>query len=101
MIDKKKVIDLFQSKCLLFPETEKEIKEFELFNAVEYENPVDWDYPEAILKRGVQKIQQIRSTSDESLNNEIEELKMVARKGNNLPQHIIDKMKANHKRNDK
>ncbi|MDV3550499.1 hypothetical protein CMU66_18400 [Elizabethkingia anophelis] len=33
--------------------------------------------------------------------NEIENLKMVARKGqNNLPQHIIDKMKKKHRNSD-
>lgn len=101
MSNKKKIIDLFQSKGLLFPGTEKEIEEFELFNPVDNEKPSDWDAPEEILKRGPQKLKQIQAAAENSLNNEIEELRMVARKGNNLPQHIIDKMKAKHKKDDK
>lgn len=102
MLNKKKIIDLFQSKGLLFPETEKEVEEFELlFNSVENENPADWDAPEQIIKRGLQKLQQIKSASEDSLSEEIEGLRMVARKGNNLPQHVIDKMKAKHKKSDK
>ncbi len=101
MPNKKKIIDLFQSKGLLFPETEKEVEEFELFNPVDNENPADWETPEQIVKRGLQKLQQIKSASEDSLSEEIEELRMVARKGNNLPQHVIDKMKAKHRKDDK
>lgn len=101
MSNRKKIIDLFQSKGLLFPETEKEVEEFELFNSIDSKNPADWDTPEAILRRGQQKLKQIRFTGEDSSSYEIEKLRMVARKGNNLPQHIIDKMKAKHKKNDK
>lgn len=102
MSNNKKLIDLFQSKGLLFPTTNKEVEEFEKFNFIEGETPPDWNAPEEILKRGIQKIQHFRNTND-SLNTEIEELRMVARKGaNNLPQHIIDKMKSKlPKKNDK
>ncbi|BFO65360.1 hypothetical protein [Chryseobacterium sp. KCF3-3] len=101
MTNKKKVIDLFQSKGLLFPQTDQEIKDFELLNPIDSEIPADWNSPEEIIKRGMQKIQNIKSISEETLNIEINSLKMVARKGSNLPQHIIDKMKENHKKNDK
>lgn len=101
MPNRKKIIDLFQSKGLLFPETEKEVEQFELLNPAENETPADWDAPEEIIKRGFQKIKRIKSVNEESLNNEIEQLRMVARKGSNLPQHIIDKMKENHKKDDK
>jgi hypothetical protein len=38
---------------------------------------------------------------DADVKKEIEDIKMVARKGqNNLPQHIIDKMRKNHRDND-
>lgn len=98
MSNKKKIIDLFQSKGLLFPETEKEVEEFELFNPVENESPVDWEDPAQIIKRGLQRLQQIKSASEDSLSEEIEELRMVARKGNNLPQHVINKMKEKHRK---
>jgi len=40
-------------------------------------------------------------TKDENIENEINELRMVARKGSqNLSQHIIDKMKKHHTDND-
>ncbi|WP_166333005.1 hypothetical protein [Sphingobacterium chungjuense] len=101
MSNKKKIIDLFQSKGLLFPETEKEVEEFELFNPVDNESPADWDAPEQIIKRGLRKLQQIKSANEDSLSEEIEELRMVARKGNNLPQHVIDKMRAKHRKDDR
>lgn len=96
MSNKNNIRNLFQTKGLLFPETEKEVEEFELLNPIYSETPSDWNSPEEIIKRGIQKIQKIKSLSNEILDNEIEELRMVARKGNVLPQHIIDKMKANH-----
>jgi|SRR5690606_17864227 len=101
MSSKQRVIDLFQSKGLLFPETEAEIGAFELVNNIEHETPADWDNPEEILKRGRQTLKHIKLVNEESLGSEIEELRMVARKGNNLPQHVIDKMKeAQQQKND-
>ncbi|MDD4280557.1 MAG: hypothetical protein PHX74_12575, partial [Candidatus Sumerlaeales bacterium] len=35
----------------------------------------------------------------DEVKNEIEELKMVARKGQNVPQHILDKMTKKHRKN--
>ncbi|HTN37295.1 MAG TPA: hypothetical protein VL053_09485 [Arachidicoccus sp.] len=101
MSNRKKIVDLFQSKGLLFPESEMEVEEFELFNLIDNERPADWDAPEEIIKRGLQKLQQIKSVSGDSLSDEIEALRMVARKGSDLPQHIIDKMRAKHNKDDK
>ncbi|MNU16910.1 hypothetical protein D3C71_50840 [compost metagenome] len=102
MSDKKKLIDLFQSRGLIFPTTAKEVEEFERFNIFnESDTPCDWENPAVILKKGIQKIQQLKTENSEHLKSEIQELKMVARKGSSLPQHVIDKMKANHKKNDK
>jgi len=98
MSNNKKLIDLFQSKGLLFPTTSKEVEEFEKYNFIDDEKPADWEAPEEILKRGIQKLQQFKALNSESIGAEIEELRMVARKGNSLPQHIIDKMKAKHKK---
>ncbi len=98
MSNRNNIRDLFQAKGLLFPETEKDVEEFELLNPIYDEIPGDWNNPEEIIKRGIQKLQHIKSLSNETLDNEIEELRMVARKGNALPQHIIEKMKANHKK---
>ncbi|MFA6830574.1 MAG: hypothetical protein WCR67_07760, partial [Bacilli bacterium] len=35
----------------------------------------------------------------DEVKNEIEELKMVARKGQDIPQHILDKMTKKHRKN--
>ncbi|PWN58432.1 hypothetical protein [Chryseobacterium viscerum] len=101
MTSKKRIIDIFQSKGLLFPETEKEIEQFELLNPIDDECPSDWDTPEEIIKRGIQKLNNINLEHTEDLDSEAEKLKMVARKGSVLPQHIIDRMKGNHKKDDK
>ncbi|MGE9313218.1 hypothetical protein ACLOAU_16330 [Niabella sp. CJ426] len=101
MSDKKRLVDLFKAKGLIFPTTAKEVEEFEKFNIIDLnETPNDWENPEAIIRRGLQKIQKLKTGNSEQLASEIQELKMVARKGSNLPQHIINKMKANHKKND-
>jgi len=39
--------------------------------------------------------------NNEGISNEIQELKMVARKGQIVPEHIIEKMKQKHRKNDK
>lgn len=101
MSSKNNIRNLIKAKGLLFPETKEEVEEFELLNPIYSEIPTDWNAPEDIIKRGIQKLQHFKSLSVENLDNEIEELRMVARKGNVLPQHIIEKMKANHKKNDK
>lgn len=100
MPNKKRIIDLLQSKGLLFPQTEEEVEQFELFNPIGDEKPSDWENPEEVLKRGIQKLQKLNIADNEELGSEIQELRMVARKGSNLPQHVIDKMKAKHKKND-
>lgn len=99
MTNNKKLIDLFKSKGLIFPTTSKELEEFEKFNVIGEEKPLDWDDPTAILKRGIQKLDKLNIDSAESLNKEIQELKMVARKGSVLSQQIIEKMKEKHKKN--
>ncbi|RZK38018.1 MAG: hypothetical protein EOO90_23610 [Pedobacter sp.] len=100
MPNKKQVIDLLQSKGLLFPQTKEEVEQFELFNPTGDEKPADWEAPEEILKRGIQKLQKLEITDTKELGSDIQELRMVARKGSNLPQDVIDKMKAKHKNND-
>lgn len=45
-------------------------------------------------------IRVLRIGKNVEVNQEIEELKMVARKGQEVPKHIIDKMKEKHRKND-
>jgi Ca2+-binding EF-hand superfamily protein len=44
-------------------------------------------------------IRVLRVGKNDEINNEIEELRMVARKGQEVPKHIIDKMKKKHRKN--
>jgi len=41
----------------------------------------------------------LRIIENKEINKEIEELRMVARKGQVLPDHIIEKMKQKHQKN--
>lgn len=100
MADKKKLIDLLQSKGLFFPTTSEEVEEFEKLMFPSDDVPADFENPENIIRRGMQKLDQIKIGNIESLSSEIQELKMVARKGSNLPQHLIDKMTSKHKKKD-
>lgn len=95
MPKKKKLIELFESKGLLFPSSDQEVEAFESMNSIINELPADWDAPEQIIKRGIQKLDQISHENDR-LNSQIESLKMVARNGGEIPQNIIDKMRKNH-----
>lgn len=101
MSNKKRLIDFFQSEGMLFPETEEEVKKFEERN-IELEFPLpDWDDPTKIIKRGSQKLKNLNLALDNSTESDIENLKMVARKGNNLPDEILKKIKDNQKKNEK
>lgn len=44
-------------------------------------------------------IRVLRIGNNDEVNSAIEELKMVARKGREVPKHIIDKMKEKHRKN--
>ena len=96
----KKLIDILKSNGYLFPSTVKEVTDFEKYNNVEGENPIDWDDPTAILKRGLVKIKKAKAFGIEQ--GDIQNLKMAARKGEKtIPKDILDKMKRKHKNGDK
>ncbi len=96
----KKLEDILKSNGYLFPSTNKEIADFENSHNVEEESPADWNNPSEILKRGLLKIKNV--TISEYENDEILELKMAARKGEqSIPKEILDKMKGKHKNGDK
>ncbi|MBN8623213.1 MAG: hypothetical protein J0L47_08810 [Flavobacteriales bacterium] len=96
--------DWLHSTGFLYPTNEKQLERFEKL----YE---DYDFK---LKNATIDIQSIINGTylcnkskiipinlDADVKKEIEDIKMVARKGqNNLPQHIIDKMRKNHRDND-
>jgi hypothetical protein len=56
------LVELYQSKGLLFPETENEVIAFENTNKFEdNQKPKDWDNPSAIIKKG--KINKVNITN--------------------------------------
>lgn len=92
--------DWLHSTGFLYPTNEIQLERFEKL----YE---DYDFKlknatidiESIIKGTLlcNKGQVIPLNLDADIKKEIEDIKMVARKGqNNLPQHIIDKMRKNH-----
>jgi len=103
MPNRKKLIDFFQNEGLLFPETEEEVEKFEKshIDYNEEQEPMDWDAPNQIIKRGRQKLKSFKPETDNSIKSEIQDLKMVARKGNELSEDIIKKMKENQRKNEK
>lgn len=92
----------FRSTGFLFPTNELELARFDKLYA-------DYDFKlkdvsidaKSIIEGNIcsceTKIFHIRRV--EELNSEIEELKMVARKGQEVPKHILDKMTKKHRNN--
>lgn len=101
MKNNKKLIDFFRSEGLLFPTTEEEVEKFEQLSLELDKEPSDWDDPTQIIKRGRQNLKHLNMEKNTSLKSEIQDLKMVARKGNKLPKEILERMKKNQKINEK
>lgn len=92
----------FRSTGFLFPTNELELARFDKLYA-------DYDFKlkdvsidaKSIIEGNIcsceTKIFHIGKV--EELNSEIEELKMVARKGQEVPKHILDKMTKKHRKN--
>lgn len=99
-MENKKLVDMLKSNGYLFPSTDEEITAFEKNNNYADENPIDWDEPSAIIRRGLLKIEKL--TVSEFEQSEIMELRMAARKGEQtIPNEILDKMKSKHKNGNK
>lgn len=89
------------STGFLFPENERQLERFDkLFEDYDFKlKNVSIDI-KSILENNLCNAIKIIKIDNSKIENEIEQLKMVARKGkNNLPQHIIDKMKGKHGKN--
>ena len=92
----------FRSTGFLFPTNELELARFNKLYA-------DYDFKlndvlinaKSIVEGNIcsysTKVFRIEKT--EELKNEIEELRMVARKGHDVPKHILDKMTKKHRKN--
>lgn len=97
MADKLTIIDIIRAHGLLMPETENEVREFELHYKVSPNLPDDWENPLAILQRGPQDLTEIKMIDEDDLDKDISSLGMAARKGSDLPQYLIEKMKKQHR----
>ena len=84
----RKLVDLFKSKGMLFPETELEVEEFEKNFCDKELKPQDWDDPIQILLRGKLEVSSINSffISEENITS------MAAREGKELSDSVRKKM---------
>lgn len=97
MKNNKSIYSLLKSKGVLFPTTPEEIEQFELYNDISScELPFE-NNPLQVLTDGY-IVPKLKSTLSESLTEEVDELKMVARKGGKLNSLVIEKMKNNQKK---
>jgi len=100
-INNQNLEEWFRSTGFLFPINELEIARFNKLYA-------DYDFKlkdvsidaKSIVKGNVcscgTKVFRVEKTDE--LNSEIEELRMVARKGQEVPKHILDKMTKKHRK---
>lgn len=101
-INNQNLEEWFRSTGFLFPTNELELARFNKIYA-------DYDFKLKDVSIDAKSIVEgnicscytkgfhIKKTDE--LNNEIEELRMVARKGKELPKHILDKMTKKHRKN--
>lgn len=98
LIDVENLDSWLGSTGFLFPSNELELDRFDKLY-------VDYDYklddrtidPIAIINNTFHKEPKVIAMFEDDVDEEIETLRMVARKGNkDLPQHIIEKMRRKH-----
>lgn len=101
-INNQNLEEWFRSAGFLFPTNELELARFNKLYAdydfklkdasIDAKSIIDGDICSCETKVfNIGKMDEVK--------NEIEELKMVARKGQNVPQHILDKMTKKHRKN--
>lgn len=86
------------STGFLYPRTEIELDRFnKLFEEFDFQLDNQSINPLAIINNTFYNESKTISMIENDINDEIENLRMVARKGDrNLPQHVIDKMRKKH-----
>lgn len=101
-INNQNLEEWFRSAGFLFPTNELELARFNKLYAdydfklkdvsIDAKSIIDGDICSCETKVfSIGKVDEVK--------NEIEELKMVARKGQDIPQHILDKMTKKHRKN--
>lgn len=95
--------DWLHSTGFLYPTNEKQLDRFaKLYDDYDFKlKDATIDIASIIKGTLCNKTKVISLNLSSDISNEIENLKMVARKGqNNLPKHIIDKMRNKHRDSD-
>lgn len=100
-VDMSNLNEWLRSTGFLYPTNELELARFnELYADYDFKlKDVSIDV-KSIIEGHLCSTRVLRIVKSEEINNEIEDLKMVARKGQGVPQHIIDKMKQKHRKID-
>ena len=99
-VDMNNLNEWLRSTGFLFPTNELELARFnELYADYDFKlKNASIDVKSIIEGNVCLNTRTLRIVKSEEINNEIEDLKMVARKGQGVPQHIIDKMKQKHRK---
>ncbi|HKK44207.1 MAG TPA: hypothetical protein VJ964_01710 [Balneolaceae bacterium] len=93
------IIEWLRSTGYLFPKNKRELSRFEkLYPKVNRETKNTSIDPFAIIE-GSRKPKKIQIQFEKDDNKEYSDLRMAARKFENLPDHIREKIKQNHKNN--
>lgn len=100
-IDSNNLNEWLRSTGFLFPQNEIELKRFnELYSDFDFKlNDATIDV-RSIIEGNVCSARGFRLLKNDNINKNIEDLKMVARKGEEIPKHIIDKMMQKHCKSD-
>jgi hypothetical protein len=100
-IDSNNLNEWLRSTGFLFPQNEIELARFnELYSDFDFKlNDATIDVKSIIEGTVCSITRVVRLVKNDEINKDIEELKMVARKGQEVPKHIIEKMKQKHRKN--
>lgn len=100
-VDMNNLNEWLRSTGFLFPTSEIELMRFnELYADYDFKlKDTSIDVKSIIEGNLCSNARIFKIVKNEGANSEIEELKMVARKGQGVPKHIIDKMTRKHRKN--
>ena len=97
-ISESSVIGWMHSVGYFLPSTEVEVNRFERLHTPVLRTVKDEQVDPIAILNGTWQPRQIRPLEDNTLIEEIDELRMAARKSQGLPDHIVDKIRANNKK---
>ena len=92
------VIEWIHSVGYFLPRTELEMNRFERLHTPVQRTVKDEQVDPMAILNGSWQPRPIKPLEDDTLTEDIDELRMAARKSQGLPDHIIDKIRANNKK---